>query len=112
MTAAVAEFAGTLRERVLIERPFTARTAIGVQQFGWETVARCVASIVPEGFGAEREGMALSQMQRFTVTIRARPGIAIDQRVTWWTTVMAVRQLIIDPRTPDRITLRCEEVRA
>ena len=105
------EFTGTLRERVLIERPLASRTAMGVQQFGWERVGTCLASVVPEGTGAEREAMALSAMPRFRVTIRFRDGIGIDQRVTWGERVLMIRQLIDDPRQRDRIVMRCEEVR-
>ena len=105
------EFAGTLRERVLIERPVEARTSTGVQQFGWERVASCLAAIVPEGAGAESEAMALSAMPRFTVTIRMREEIAIDQRIRWGTRVLMVRQLLSDPRRGDRIVMRCEEAR-
>lgn len=106
-----AEFAGTLCERIVIERPVTSRNAMGLQESGWETVARCLAGIVGEGAGSEREGMALSAMQRFRVTIRTREGIAIDQRVLWKGRVLMVRQLLFDPRAKDRLTLRCEEVR-
>lgn len=106
-----AEFAGTLRERIVIERTVTTRTAMGVQSAGWEIVCRCRASVVAEGAGAEREGMALSAMQRFKVSIRTRDGIAIDQRVSWAGHVMMVRQLVEDPRAKERLVLRCEEVR-
>ncbi|MFN2472792.1 MAG: head-tail adaptor protein [Sphingomicrobium sp.] len=106
------EFAGTLRERVIIERPVEARTSIGVQQFGWERVASCLAAIVPEGAGPEREAMALSVMPRFQVTIRYRDGIAIDQRLRWGTRVLMVRQMLSDPRLGDRIVMRCEEARS
>ena len=105
------EFTGTLRERIMIERPVQARTSIGVQQFGWERVGTCLASIVPEGAGAEREAMALSAMPRFVVTIRWREGIAIDQRVSWGTRTFMIRQLLGDPRKSDRIVMRCEETR-
>ena len=125
--SAASEFAGTLRERVLVERPVEARTPIGVQQFGaglsnltagfgvqrfgWERVASCLAAIVPEGAGAEREAMALSAMPRFQVTIRMRDGIAIDQRIRWGARTLMVRQLLSDPRHGDRIVMRCEEAR-
>ena len=33
------EFAGTLRERVIIERPIALRNAMGLQEPGWEQVA-------------------------------------------------------------------------
>ncbi|MBA3667761.1 MAG: head-tail adaptor protein [Sphingomonas sp.] len=105
------EFAGTLKERVRIERPVTLRTAAGLQEAGWETVARCLAAIVAEGVGAEAEGQALSALPRFRVTIRRREGIAIGQRVAWGERTMLIRQRIDDPKLPDRILLRCEEMR-
>lgn len=106
------EFAGTLRERILIERQAPSRNAMGLQEFGWEPVARCLASVVLEGVGPESEGQALSAMPRFRVAIRKRDGIAIDQRVSWNGRMMMVRQLLEDPKARDRLTLRCEEVRS
>lgn len=106
-----AEFAGTLKERIAIERPATARTAGGLQTAGWEPVAECLAAIAPEGAGAESEAMSLSAMPRFKVTIRARKGIAVGQRVRWNERLLAVRVLIDDPRLADRLVMRCEEVR-
>jgi len=106
------EFAGTLNQRILIEAQIATRNSLGLQEFGWDAVCRCLASVVAEGVGPESEAMALSAMPRFRVTLRKRDGIAIDQRVTWKGGVMMIRQLLEDPGTPDRITLRCEEVRS
>jgi len=106
------EFAGTLRERVLIERPISLRNAMGLQEPGWEQVCRCLASVVLDSVGPEAEAQALSAMPKFKVTIRPRDGIAIDQRITWNGRKLMVRQLLDDPRTKDRIAMRCEEVRA
>ena len=106
------EFAGTLKERILIERPSNARTEMGLSISGWETVARCLAAIEPEGVGAEAEAQALSAMPRFRVAIRWREGVAIDQRITWGKRLLMIRQLLDDPRRRERITMRCEEVRA
>lgn len=106
------EFAGTLRERILIERPTTTRTPTGLQESGWERVASCLAAIQIEGVGAQSEGMAFSAMPKLRVTIRRRSGIAIDQRIRWGTRTMMVRQLLDDPRYPDRIVMRCEEMRS
>jgi SPP1 family predicted phage head-tail adaptor len=106
------EFAGTLRERVLIERPISSRNAMGLQEPGWDKVCSCLASVALESVGAESEAQALSAMPKFRVTIRHRDGIAIDQRITWNSRKMMVRQLLDDPRAKDRITMRCEEVRA
>lgn len=107
----MSEFAGTLRERIAIERPITRRTAAGLQEAGWEAVASCLAAIVLEGVGPESEGQTLSAMPRLRVTIRRRAGISIDQRIRWQARILMIRQLLDDPRTPDRLVLRCEEVR-
>ena len=107
----MSEFAGALKERIIIERPTDLRTASGLQTAGWETVARCLAAIVAEGAGAEAEAMALSAMPRFRVTIRRRDGIAVGQRVIWGGRALLVKQRIDDPRLPDRILMRCEEMR-
>jgi len=105
------EFAGTLRERILIERPATSRTPMGLQDAAWEQVCKALASVEPDGAGAEAEAQALSAMPRFRVTMRPRDGIAVGQRVTWRETQMTVRQLLTNPVARDRIILRCEQVR-
>jgi head-tail adaptor len=106
------EFAGTLRERVTIERPISSRNAMGLQEPGWEIVCRCLASVALESVGAESEAQALSAMPRFRVTIRQREGVGLDQRISWSGRKLMVRQLLDDPRAKDRIVMRCEEVRA
>lgn len=105
------EFAGTLKERIVIEGPVTAWTASGLQQPGWEPVARCLAAVVPDGAGSESQAMSLSSMPRFRITIRRRDGIAVGQRILWAGRAMLVKQRIDDPRLPDRIMLKCEEMR-
>lgn len=105
------EFAGTLRERIVIERPVSLRNAMGLREPGWEQVCRCLASVVLESVGSESEAQALSSMPRFRVTIRAREGVALDQRISWNERKLMVRQLLDDPRSKDRIVMRCEEVR-
>ncbi len=75
-------------------------------------MCRCLASVVLESVGVESEAQALSAMPKFRVTIRQRDGIALDQRITWNSRKMMVRQLLNDPREKDRIVMRCEEVRA
>jgi len=107
----MSEFAGTLRERIVIERPISVRNAMGLQEPGWEEVCRCLASVALDSVGQESEGQALSAMPRFKVTLRRRDGIAIDQRISWKGGKLMVRQLLDDPRAGDRISMRCEEVR-
>ena len=105
------EFAGTLRERVVIERPVSLRNAMGLQEPGWEEVCRCLAAVALESVGAEAEAQALSAMPKYRITIRQRDGIALGQRVRWNGRNMMGRQLLDDPRAKDRIVMRCEEVR-
>jgi SPP1 family predicted phage head-tail adaptor len=107
----MSEFAGTLRERVIIERPVSLRNAMGLQEPGWEEVCRCLAAVTLESVGAEAEAQALSSMPKYRVTIRRRDGIALDQRIRWSGRSLMIRQLLDDPRTKDRIAMRCEEVR-
>ena len=107
----MSEFAGTLRERIVIEAPVGSRTAMGVQQSDWQQVCNCLASVALEGAGPESEGQALSAMPKYRVTIRKRDGIAIDHRIGWRGRVMMVRQILDDPRVRDRIVMRCEEAR-
>lgn len=106
------EFAGTLRERVIIERPISSRNAMGLQEPGWEQVCRALASVALESVGPESEGQALNAPARYRVTMRRREGIALDQRIQWNGRKLMVRQLLDDPRAKDRITMRCDEVRA
>jgi head-tail adaptor len=107
----MSEFAGTLRERVIIERAISTRNAMGLREPGWEQVCRCLASVAIESVGAKSEGQTLSAMPKYRVTIRKRDAVRIDQRVSWKGRKMMVRQLLEDPRQEDRIVMRCEEVR-
>lgn len=106
------EFAGTLRERIMLERPVAHRSAAGLREGGWEQFASCLAAVTLEGAGAEAEGMTLSAMPRYRVVVRMREDIAIDQRVRWKGRLLMVRQALFDPRLPDRLMLKCEEVRS
>ena len=108
----MSEFAGTLRERILIEQPISVRNEMGLQEPGWQEVCRCLAVVELESVGQQSEGQALSAMPKYRVTIRRRDGIALDQRVTWAGRRLMVRQMLDDPLAKDRIAMRCEEVRA
>jgi head-tail adaptor len=108
----MSEFAGTLRERIIVERPISVRNEMGLQEPGWEEVCRCLAAVALDSVGQESEGQALSAMSRFRVTVRRREGLALDQRISWGARNLMVRQLIDDPLKEDRISMRCEEVRA
>lgn len=107
----MSEFAGTLRERIVVEKPVSARTASGLQQPGWEPIARCLAAIVPDGIGALSEAQALSALPRFRVIMRRRGDVTVGQRIKWKERRMLVMQRVDDPRLPHRMLLRCEEIR-
>jgi head-tail adaptor len=107
----MSEFAGTLRERIVVENPVSSRNALGLQEPGWEEVCRCLAAVAPDGIGAQSEAQALSAMPLYRVTIRQREGVAIGQRISWKGRRLMVRQLLEDPRLKDRMIMRCEEVR-
>ena len=108
----MAEFAGTLRERITLERPVDQRSAAGLREGGWAVFADCLASVTLIGAGAEAEGMTLSAMAQYRVTLRVREGVAVGQRVRWKGGILMIRQVLLEPRWPDRIMLKCEEVRS
>ena len=108
----MSEFAGTLRERLVIERPVSLRNVMGLQEPAWEEVCRCLGAVVLEAVGPESEAQALSSMPKYRLTIRRRPGIELGQRIRWSGRMLGVRQILDDPRTRDRIVMRCEELRA
>lgn len=106
------EFAGALSERIVIERQVDERDPTGLRQPGWEKVCECRASVRLESVGAQSQGQALSAMPRYRVTIRRREQeIALDQRITWGSRKMMIRQLLDDPLVKDRLGMRCDEVR-
>jgi len=107
-----AEFAGSLNQRIELQRLVRDRTAAGLSSRDWETFASCLASAAPEGAGSEAEGMTLSALARYRMVIRARTDVRIEQQVRWRGRSFLVKQVIEDPRLPDRMELRCEEVRA
>lgn len=108
----MSEFAGLLRTRVEIWQRTGTRLPSGLALEEWELVDRCLAKIEAEGVGPTEEGMSLSAQPRFRVLIRAQDKVSIDQRIHWQGRKLTVRQVIGDPAKPDRMTLRCEELRA
>jgi head-tail adaptor len=106
------EFAGRLRERIVIEKPSEVRTTTGLRSEGWEPLTSCWGAIEQDGVGRDAIATAMSAMPRFRVTVRARDDLSIGQRVRWGKRILAMRQLLANPLQPDRIVLRCEEERA
>lgn len=106
-----AEFAGTLNERISIERPSGDLTGTGLPDGRWVAVATCRASIASDGTGPQSEGMVLSAMPRFRVVVRRRSGISVGYRMRWRDRFLTIRRVLDDPGMTDRLTLQCEELR-
>jgi head-tail adaptor len=104
------EWAGTLVERVAIERFVDDRDDAGASVGQWQGAGAAWAAIVPDGRGGA-EGEARRTRPRWRVTMRAPVGgsaVGLTSRLVWrgqWLAVLAVET---DPRRPDRVTLRCE----
>lgn len=71
----------------------------------------CLAEIVAEGAGAADEAMSVSAMPRYRVTVRRQGEFSVDQQIRWRERRLLVRQIVDDPKLPDRLVLRCEEQR-
>ena len=107
----VSEFAGTLNQRIEIWSRSTVRLASGALSDDMSLLLTCLASVSSDGAGVPTDAMSVSAMPRFRVTVRARTEFAVDQQVRWKGRRLAVRQLIDDPKLPDRMCLHCEERR-
>lgn len=105
------EFAGTLRERVVLETRLESRDAragaTGKYSYDGEAWAALMPLMPAELSCAD----ALSALPRWQVTIRKREGVGIRTRLTWRGKYLAVRGLISDPKQPAQMVLTCEEVR-
>lgn len=106
------EFAGLLTEQVELWQRTDERLATGVSSETWQRIGRYRACIEAEGVGKQVEGMSLSALCRYRVMVRARSEFSIGQRVLWRERRLTVRQILSDPLTPDRVSLRCEELRS
>lgn len=106
-----AEFAGTLRERVVIETRLSSRDhragAVGNYRYDGQAWA-AVSPLMPADLS---RADALSALPRWRVTIRKREGLGLGTRLTWRGKYLAVRAALSDPRTPAQMQLTCEEVR-
>lgn len=106
-----AEFAGSLRERITIERRESMRDtrAGAVGRYLYDGAAW--ASVVPLVPSALTAADTLSALPRWRVTMRKREGISPATRLVWRGRFLAVRGVECDPRTPALMILTCDEVR-
>lgn len=101
------ELAGTMVERVAIERFVEARDDAGSAVGEWRGEGSAWAAIVPDGAGASL-GEARRSRRRWRVTLRGAAAVGLTSRLVWrgeWLSVLAVER---DPRRVDRVVLRCE----
>lgn len=107
----MSEFAGSLTQRIELWERSAVRLGTGASSEEMRLVLNCLANIVAEGAGAADEAMSVSAMPRYRVTVRKQPYFAVDQQVRWRGRRLVIRQIVDDPKLPDRLVLRCEEQR-
>ena len=105
------EFAGTLRERVIIEQRLPTRDARGGATGNYAYAGEAWAALIPLVPADLTQADALSFSPRWRVTMRKRESIGPGTRLTWRRKFLAVRGVMNDPREPAQIVLTCEEVR-
>lgn len=105
------EFAGNLRERVLIETRVDSRDVRGRSngKYVYEGVAW--AALMPLAPSDFVRADALSALPRWQVTMRKRESVGMHTRLTWRGRHLAIRALVTDPREPAQMVLTCEELR-
>lgn len=107
----MSEFAGTLRERVLIETRLGERDALAgaTGRYAYEGAAwAAVTPLIPADLASAD---ALSANLRWQVTMRKRECLSLRSRLSWRGRHLAIRSLVTDPREPAQMVLTCEELR-
>lgn len=107
----VSGFAGTLRERVVIETRNLERDNIASAAGKYRYAGEAWAALMPLVPADLTQGMSLSAMPRWQVIMRKREGIDPRVRLTWRGRYLAVRAVVSDPREPSQMVLTCEEIR-
>ncbi|MEE9432786.1 MAG: head-tail adaptor protein [Sphingorhabdus sp.] len=105
------EFAGTLRERVILETRLGNRDAIAGALGKYVYAGEAWAAVLPLMPAGLEQADALSAAPRWQVTMRKREGVDLRLRLTWRHKYLAVRSVMSDPREPAYMRLTCEEVR-
>jgi head-tail adaptor len=105
------EFAGNLRERVLIETRMESRDGRGGATGKYAYAGEAWAALMPLVPADLSRADALSGLPRWSVTMRKREGIGPGVRLTWRSRYLSVRGVISDPREPAQMVLTCEELR-
>ena len=104
-------FAGTLRERVVIETRGPGRDGLAGATGKYHYAGEAWAAMMPLVPADLTQGAAISTMPRWQVIMRKREGIVPRVRLTWRGKYLAVRSVVSDPREPAQMVLTCEEIR-
>lgn len=107
----MSEFAGTLRERVVLETRLESRDGRGGANGRYSYDGEAWAALMPIMPAELSRADALSALPRWQVTMRKRESVGLRTRLTWRGKYLAVRALVSDPRQPAQMVLTCEEVR-
>ena len=106
----MAEFIGSLRERVTVEHWQAAADDTGAAAGAWTAQASVWAAIVPVDTSATPVvGEQRTQRPRFRLTLRQRGGIDLVTRIRWQGRALTVLRIERDPRTPERLTILVED---
>jgi head-tail adaptor len=96
------EFAGTMRERVVLQRRSAGQDALGAAEDDWTIIDVVWASVRVAGHGASDVGDAASALPLWRVTLRPCD-VRVGDRIERITNVIEVREVIDDPALADRV---------
>ncbi len=105
------EFAGTLRERVVLETRLDTRDPRGNSNARYSYDGVAWAALMPLVPAEMTRADAISSLPRWQVTIRKREDVGMNTRITWRGKYLAIRSVVSDPRQPEQMLLTCEEWR-
>lgn len=104
------ELAGSLRERVVLERRLGGRDALGGGGGRYAYIGEAWAALSPIAPGNLTAGESIRALPRWRVTLRKRDFIDPSVRLVWRGKFLAVRAVVSDPREPSQMMLTCEEI--
>lgn len=103
------DFAGTMKEKVELWHRTPARDALAGEGGDWTLAGLIWAAAEPAGYGSEA-GDDGDRPQRWEITLRpceVRVGDRLMRPLQW----LEVKDVLADPRRPDRVTVTAEVVR-